>query len=167
MATLKMEIVGLRKTLERFKTMQANMEQPAPALLRAGAVIRDHAVQRFTQGGGDQTWPPTLRGGTIGVDTGRMRSSIAVTLSGTRAVTVGTNVPYARWFQFGTGIYVGRPPITAKNGRALSFTVNGVKYVRQSVKGQPPRPFLLIVDADRQKIKKIFARFATAKPTGA
>lgn len=161
--SVKMELRGMRQVLDRFKTMQANLADPSPALLRAGAVVRDSAVRRLTSSGGDQTWPPTMRGGTIGVDTGRMRSSIGVTMTNTRTVTIGTNVKYARWFQFGTGIYVGRGPIVAKSGKALRFVVNGQTYFRHSVKGQPPRPFLLINDADRQKIKAIFARHATAR----
>ena len=161
--SVKMELRGMRQVLDRMRTMQANLDDPGPALLRAGAVLRDSAVRRLTQSGGDQTWPPTFRGGTIGVDTGRMRSSIGVTLTNTRTVTVGTNVKYAKWFQFGTGIYIGRGPIVAKSGKALKFEVNGQTFFRHSVKGQPPRPFLLINDGDRDTIKRIFARYATAK----
>lgn len=163
--SIQIEVRGLRKALDRFKTMQSNLADPGPALKRAGIVVRDSAVRRLSSNGGDQSWAPTLRGGAIGVNTGRMRSSIGVTQTGSRTVTVGTNVKYARYFQFGTGIYAGHGPIRPKGAKALSFVVNGHRYVLASVKGQPPRPFLLINDADRQKIKAIFVRYATGKTT--
>lgn len=84
----------------------------------------------------------------VGVDSGRLRSSINHTLNidGARIVgRVGSLVDYARYHHDGTGIYgpTGRP-ITPRNGKFLVFPGKGggTVFARQ-VRGSPPNPFLV------------------------
>jgi HK97 gp10 family phage protein len=82
------------------------------------------------------------------VDTGRLRASISlvqVFRNNVPVVQVGTNVYYAQYVEFGTGIYGPRHQrITPKNGRYLVFKPRGSrdKVFARSVAGSRPRPFL-------------------------
>lgn len=73
------------------------------------------------------------------VKTGTLRRSItnqvAVSPMVTR-VTVGTNVPYAKYVEFGRG------PITASPGKVLRFEIGGKVIFRKSVGPAKARPFL-------------------------
>jgi phage gpG-like protein len=92
-----------------------------------------------------------------------MMSSIQVSPVAQNAVSVGTNLQYAKWFQEGTGIYAGHTPwtINPKSKKALAFTSGGVEYVRRSVTipGQPKRPFLLVADQQKSDIRDVFVRW--------
>ena len=87
-------------------------------------------------------------GGPKRIDTGRLRASIhtaVVSRNGRPAVTVGTNVHYARWVHDGTGIYGPRgQPIRPRRARFLRFRPRGSgKWVyAKQVKGMRPNPFL-------------------------
>lgn len=83
------------------------------------------------------------------VQTARLRSSIAVTLAEPDNLTasVHTNVEYAQYVEFGTGVYSEAPgapgvpfTITAKNAQALHFTWQGQEFYRKSVTIQGMRP---------------------------
>jgi phage gpG-like protein len=156
---IRMEMRGLAELRARFNRMQAAASDLSPVLAEAGLVIRDHAVKRIHDGGEDQNWPPNKAGTHTGIDTGRMQASIGITQTTGTTVSVGTNVrskggfPYARAFQYGRG------PIEARAGKSLRFVMNGVVYYRKRVGPQPARPFLLIVDADRERIKAIFLKY--------
>lgn len=93
------------------------------------------------------------------VDNGRLRSSIAYTIEltpTTCALRVGSDVPYARYVEEGTGIYGPRHRrITPVRRQALKFPTprswNSGRQPRQadrgfvfrrSVAGSPPNPFL-------------------------
>jgi hypothetical protein len=84
----------------------------------------------------------------VGVDTGRLRSSITVSLvaAGTKiAVRVGTNVQYALWHHEGTGIYGPRhQPIRPVRAKVLVFKPKGssVTVFARQVRGQPGTKFL-------------------------
>ena len=85
----------------------------------------------------------------VGVDTGRLRSSVTgvVNATGDKVVgTVGSSVQYAGYHHQGTGVYGPRGrPIKARPGRVLVFTPKGastVVYTKQ-VRGSKPNPFLL------------------------
>lgn len=161
---------GAKRIIEHLRTQIARVQDMSVPLAQTGVLLRDSAIRRFKQQGGDVTWIPNKRGGHTGIDTGRLMGSIAIAQTDPNSVTVGTNVRYAKWFQEGTGIYAGRSPwtIVPKNGKALAFTIGGVKYVRRSVTipGQPARPFLLVSDSDRQKIHRIFQRWFAARDAG-
>lgn len=153
----------LRKTIERMSDLSV-------PLTRAGNVVRNDAVWRIKQQGGDQVWVPNKRGGHTGIDTGRMWQSIQVGQPNGRSIQVGTNVRYARFFQEGTGIFAGHSPwtIVPKKGKALAFSIGGAKFVRRSVtiQGQPARPFLLISDTARAKIRGIFKKWIVVGSDG-
>lgn len=158
-ATLK----NKERVIEQLRAIAQRAQDLSVPLTRAGIIVRDSAVMRIKDQGGDQQWQPNKRGGHTGIDTGRMMNSIAISQSGPRSVTIGTNVKYARWFQEGTGIFAGHSPwmIAAKDKKALAFTSGGKTYVRRAVTmpGQPPRPFLLITEREREKITDAFRRW--------
>lgn len=164
---MNVEVRGLREAIARFQAMRENLADPTPALTQAGQVVRYAAVRRIRQGGGDQSWAPdapltvAAKGSLhVGIDTGRMWQSIGISQSSSRSVTVGTNVGYARYFQFGRG------PVRA-SGRALAIGRGKRMFFLRSVGPQPARPFLLIGDAERNKIRAIFLRHAKALPPAA
>ncbi|HEX3456650.1 MAG TPA: hypothetical protein VHR97_01730 [Candidatus Baltobacteraceae bacterium] len=138
----------------------SNFEVP---LARSGDYVRSASVMRIKQQGGDIVWIPNKRGGHTGIDTGRMMGSIQVSPVANNSVSVGTDVPYARWFQEGTGIYAGHTPwtIVPTNGKALKFVSGGVTYLRRKVimPGQPGRVFLTITDRDRQNLLEIWRQW--------
>lgn len=85
----------------------------------------------------------------VGVDTGRLRSSVqhTVVIEGNRVVgRVGTLVEYALYHHQGTGIYgpSGRP-IRPRRARVLVFTPAGSSdpVFAQEVRGSRPNPFLV------------------------
>lgn len=84
----------------------------------------------------------------VGVDSGRLRSSIqhTVTVEGTRVVgTIGTVLEYGLYHHQGTGIYgpTGRP-IRPVRARVLVFRGRGGSRVfAHQVQGSPPNPFLV------------------------
>lgn len=82
------------------------------------------------------------------VDTSFLRKSIQYELKGTkgnRYATVGTNVKYAIYQEFGTGIYgPKRTPIVPKRARVLAFrTKDGHLVFTKQVKGSAPKKFML------------------------
>lgn len=149
--------------LAKLRAQLARIQDFETPLQQAGVLMRDAAIMRFKEQGGDQSWKPNKRGGHTGILTGRLWQSIQVSPPGGNSVTVGTNVTYARYFQFGTGIYAGGSPwtIRPKNGKALAFTIGGQRFVRRSVTipGQPARPFLVITDENKAAIKDVFTRW--------
>ena len=80
------------------------------------------------------------------VDTGRLRSSLRMEVtstSGPPAVRIVTNVPYAVYQEYGTGVYAGRGYIYPKRGKYLVFKGRGGKLVfARRVKGVPATHFL-------------------------
>jgi len=74
---------------------------------------------------------------------GRLRGSIttmpARVSSREIIASVGTNLKYAPYQEFGTGVYAGNPPITPKRARVLRFKTRGgqIVFARQ-VKGTKP-----------------------------
>lgn len=108
-------------------------------LLRRGLRVESRAKLNLSGVGGS---------GPKRVDTGRLRASINTSLgtrNGQPAVTVGTNVAYARYVHDGTGIYgPRRRPIRPRRGKYLRFRPRGSRgyvYVRE-VRGMAPNPFL-------------------------
>lgn len=93
----------------------------------------------------------------VGVDTGRLRSSIQYSVNsyfGKVVGIVGAHVQYARYHHDGTGIYgpTGKP-ITPKSGQFLVFTIKGpspgkgkrrpkTKIFTTEVEGSKANPFL-------------------------
>lgn len=159
---IKVTATGLAEMRGRLERVQAGLVDMTPAIRKAAIATRDAAVMRFKTQGGTIAWQPNKRGGHTGIDTGRLWQSISVSAVSSTEATIGTNVAYARYFQFGTGIFAGHTPWTVEpvNGQALKFTYGGTTYVRRKVimQGQPPRPFLYF---DRPLIDKIRGIFTT------
>lgn len=78
-------------------------------------------------------WQPTIRGGQVLVDTGRLRRSIDFQASAD-GLAVGTNTLYARVHQFGA-------TIVPKVAKFLRFKI-GKKWVTTKKVTIPARPFL-------------------------
>jgi phage gpG-like protein len=148
---------ALSANLQQIKQNAASLQTP---LLNSAILVRDEAVLNI-KAQGRPTWIPNQRGGHTGIDTGRLWQSIGISAATGTSIRVGTNVKYAGYFQYGTGIYAGHSAwtIRAVNGRALAFTIGGSKFFRRSVtiKGQPARPFLFIDDPLRARITQTFA----------
>lgn len=85
----------------------------------------------------------------VGVDTGRLRSSMqtALNVESSRVVgRVGTSVQYGLYHHEGTGIYgPARRPITPRAGGVLVFTPKGASgpVFARSVRGSKPNRFLV------------------------
>ena len=95
-------------------------------------------------------WKPTIRGGQILRDTGRLRNSITYTYDD-ESVSVGTNVIYAAIHNYG-----GK--IKAKNAPYLAFMV-GDKFVQKKEVTIPQRQFLGIEERQVDKINKAVDRW--------
>jgi len=157
---IQFESNGVDQLIVRLQAMKDRMTDLSVPLTQSGIAVRDSAVTRFKQEGGDQNWVASKRGGHTGILTGRLMNSISVNLVGSTQVEVGSNLPYAAWFQHGTGLFAGHSAwkIVAKNGKALAFTIGGVTYLRKSVvdPGQVARPFLVLGDGEKARIERIF-----------
>lgn len=109
--------------------IQANQDLSVP-LAAAGTLTRDAAVRQFAVGG-DPSWPPsrktqditfgagrnavTLSGhGQTGVESGALMRSIQVAPPTPNSIKIGTNIPYGRIFQEGSGEYAGRSSWTIR-----------------------------------------------------
>jgi len=116
-----------------------------------GEALVSGTHDRFEQGvAPDGTpWKPTVRGGQILVDTGRLKNSIGYEAS-PAMVVVGTNAEYASTHQEGA-------EIKAKNAKNLKFKV-GDKWVSKPSVTVPPRPFVGISEEDKQESKACVLR---------
>lgn len=88
------------------------------------------------------------------VDKGQLRQSITHEIDGNIGV-VGTNVEYAPYVEFGTGIYAA-----AGNGRQDRWSYQDAEGNWHSTIGQQPQPFLEpALESNRKEIDKIFKDF--------
>ena len=116
----------------------------ARALNEAPAFSRKHLANALNESayfflGKAKDFVPRRRG-----DLGRSITVIEANPSHDRmAAAVGTNLLYAPYQEFGTGIYAGRPPIRPKRAKVLRFKTRGGKIVfARSVKGTPPTKYM-------------------------
>ncbi len=70
------------------------------------------------------------------VDTGTLRNSITHTMEGDDTVAIGTNIEYAPYVEFGTGIYAD------EGGRQTPWWYEDAKGVWHFTHGQKPVHFL-------------------------
>lgn len=57
--------------------------------------------------------------------------------------SVGTNLKYGVYQEFGTGIYVGNPPIRPKRAKMLAWKSKGGKWIfAHQVRGTKPKKYL-------------------------
>jgi len=93
--------------------------------------------------------------------TSRLRNSIASKVD-ERALVVqtGTDVEYAVFVEFGTGIYAGRGPITPKSGQFMVFSADGEMVFATRVSGQRPQPFLgPAFEENRKEVGRIIEKY--------
>lgn len=74
--------------------------------------------------------------------TGKLAESIKISYGGKHESTISTDLEYAPWVEFGTGIF-GKSggPIVPK-GNLLVFPFQGKTIAASFVLGQPPQPFM-------------------------
>jgi len=140
--TLDFDASQLNAQLEKLR----NPKKTRPLMDRIGRILRTDVQMNFRgQHGPDgRPWKPTIRGGQILRDTGRLRNSIDYRVQGDDEVRIGTNLIYARTHQFGA-------TITAKNAAYLRFVVGG-KFVQKKSVEIPARPFMGLADPQLAKI---------------
>ena len=82
------------------------------------------------------------------VDSGQLRNSITSNVSGETG-EVGTNVEYAPYVEYGTGVY--------NSGRLTPWSYQDASGEWHTTTGQKPQPFLVpALDSNRDKILNIF-----------
>ncbi len=82
------------------------------------------------------------------VDSGQLRNSITSNVSGETG-EVGTNVEYAPYVEYGTGVY--------NPGRLTPWSYQDASGEWHTTTGQKPQPFLVpALDSNRDKILNIF-----------
>ena len=115
MADFEFTLTSNRELIE-----SATAEAIQTALEAVGTQAVAHAVAEITAQGA--------------VDTGRLRNSITKAVED-QTVYVGTNVEYAPYVEFGTGIYVS-------GGRQTPWSYQDSKGNWHKTRGMKPRPFL-------------------------
>jgi hypothetical protein len=131
----------------KFEARVARAKNPQPAVTAVGAYLASEGRRRINVQG-DPSWIPNKKGTHTGIDTGTMLGAINFNLLSANSVQIGVGAiaPYARYFQEGTGVYVGKSAWTVKpkSANALAFSTPAGQFVRKSVTipGQPPRPFI-------------------------
>ena len=89
----------------------------------------------------------------VPVDTGNLRSSITHEVNGNEGI-VGTNVEYAPYVEFGTGLFSSQG-----DGRTdVPWRYQDASGQWHTTSGQQPQPYLQpALQSNKGKIKKIFA----------
>lgn len=121
---------------ESFKVDVVNLEQFVGKYRNAGRIVDDEMHQAGERVG---TMVERQAKAYAAVKTGTLRRSITHTVTSSPMVTtttIGTNVPYAKYVEYGRGA------ITAAPGRVLRFEVGGKVLFRKSVGPARARPFL-------------------------
>lgn len=166
---VNVRILGAQQVRDEIAGMANRMRNLRPAYLKAGTVVLTAAQQRINADG--PGWPGTVETshGSPLQRTGALLRSLSIENATElpNGIRVGTNLMtpdgrfnIGRMMQQGTGIYgPSGSPITAKNGKALRFEVNGKIVYARSVKGSPPRPFLFIDSATAEKISGVFGQY--------
>lgn len=168
----------LEAKLHQLSTQVQNLSVP---FKRATVIIFASVKQNFAAGGRPTAWPPiTYRQGETLRDTGRLMASITsgaadgsilteehtggkhILTIGTAVKAVGTNVTYANVHQFG---FNGPQQVKAHGrvqrmafGRAMSPRRVEVRAHTRQMK-IPPRPFLLLQEADAADLQAMFAEY--------
>src|SRR5690606_28580100 len=131
------------QTFWQGDAFKAHMQKVAEtAVTAAGIVIQGGMVKRLGQAAS-----PSPPGGPPGVDTGRVRRSITVQRTGL-TVTVGTNLDYGRWLEFGANPRARKSkympvPIT-REARMAQRRVGSVRSIPGLKPLKTPRGFYLV-----------------------
>lgn len=131
-----------------------------PVLAAVGNLVVKSVKQNFRAGGRPEKWTPSKKpkGKTL-IGTGALQRQIHYKVDDDESgVTIMTGPQkYAAIHQFGGT--TAPHEITAKNRRALQFTVGGVTLYRKSVhhpgSSIPARPYMLLQDEDIKVIENM------------
>ena len=159
-----MNLSGVDKLKAKLGGIKSRIANPEPGLKRAAMVVLKAAKEHIKSGG--PGWAPNQTGTPLLFQSGRLINSLQLGADGNdtelrgNTIYTGTNVPYAKFLQEGTGVFgPSGTPIRPKNGRALAFEVNGKMVFAKSVKGSPARPFLYIDDHVAQVVNQVYKRY--------
>jgi phage gpG-like protein len=136
-------IAGLNEAISKIEKYRKEKAQEIVSVLDETALmIESGAKQNLTASGA--------------VDTGRLRSSVVRLATGPYSRTVGTNVEYAAYIEFGTGSGVSIP--SGLESVASQFKGKGIRKVNRGA-----RPYLFpAADAERnnfiENIKKALSK---------
>jgi len=141
-----------------LKKATKKMENPEGALRQMGGVGLRSIAKTFAAGGRPQKWKPSIRasktGGKTLLKTARLLRSITFSV-GTRMITWGTSVKYARIQHLG-GV------IKPKSGKALKINIPGVGWRSLKQVKIPAREFLVLQDEDIRIFNRILAEDVTS-----
>lgn len=175
-----------------FTNLRAAARDPRQLLQAVGLMMVGRSQRAFTDQGRDGAWSPRAvpnRVGVIldlqegrnpperrwdarpaGIDSGRLRSSIAFKVQGARVV-VGSSLPYASDVQRGSSKTI---PLDRSTKHALAAWIRGLGGARKTQAQRafgplfrqsslsvvvPPRPFLVLTQDDRRDILALAKRF--------
>ena len=177
----------------KLRLVEDRVRNPGQVLARIGRMVANRAQAAFRlQKRGEDIWPPRgvpniagilsdlEKGSSVkkrrfddrpaGVDTGRLRQSIAWTIIDSTTVEIGTVVEYASKIQFGGEEVI---PITKemKDGLAkfigedpeLSADLGFLLKADEYKVNIPPRPFVVVTVQDEEDIRTIVVA-SIAKP---
>ena len=154
-----------------LEDLAGKLSKPVKALRECGLVLLRSVAKTFKLGGRPVKWKASARakmaGGKTLIDTARLMRSITMDVK-KNALTVGTNVKYARIHQLGGKIaknvtvkkhwrYMDQAfgkPVPARN-------VLVSKHQRDMKLEIPARPFLAIQSADMRIFQRIFGDYLT------
>ena len=123
------QIQGMKELQQRFSR--------SPALIKEAAVDTLQVATFVAEGAAKENAP---------IDKGLLRGSIHSQIQNEGLDTigvVGTNLEYAPYQEFGTGIYgPSGQPITPKRSSVLAFKVGGTTVFARSVAGTKPKRFM-------------------------
>ncbi len=74
--------------------------------------------------------------------TGKLADSIKISYGGKHKSMISTDLEYAPWVEFGTGIFGRRGGPIVPKGELLVFPFQGKTIAASFVLGQPPQPFM-------------------------
>lgn len=140
----------------RIQQRAAQMANLSDALTKSAAQAVSTTKRRFRDNDWAANAASTIRrkgSDRPGINTGKLRQSIAASDLTENSISIGTNVAYAKYLQFGTRDHErGSAFVTKQGPRARAHH------------GAPARPFLYFDDPLRAKIVAIFRKtlFSTA-----
>lgn len=154
-------IVDDQKVQKSLQRMLAKSQNPAPAMAAIGGVMLGAVEDNFRAEGRPTKWKPlkpsTLvtraaagKSGKILQVSGKLASSITPFHSRTEA-GVGTNRPYAAAMNNGSKAHEIKP----KTKNALAF--GGKVFKRVKHPGTEPRPFMVLMEKDKDDMVQIMA----------
>lgn len=153
---IQMEMTGLTELRAKLDAMSKRATNMHDGLHAAGEIALQSARDRIAAGG--PGWTPNLNGNPLLNRSGALLASLNYGGNGNierydgEAIEVGTNLPYARYMQEGTGIYGPTGQRIQAKGKAMAFSLGGKTVFAKSIAGSPKRAFLLLDEETDAKI---------------